>query len=445
LKGEAREAQPSTAPSAAAEFRGWIPTVSGRLSFSIFGRTLFPSRARFGNVSDGASRFLVVYQQHDASDIILPFRRVLAPYFVGRRGAFTFVLVAASETTPEDEAPQFWLTGAAFIFSDDAVWRETALPEIDDYIRELRAYHAASHSQLAQYANHSFNRVLDVCRSHCCFQVSVKISRRGRTEIVAPFPNAVATTAPRLPDDPNRRENIIHVLAAQIFFFLKNIGHHHQHHDPSTDTIVDLYRYSETDDINWRRNVLYSMYRAVIERKRIWHSTSFNDCIGVIAYAETFREVCKEELGDKANELPKYYGINAANSIRSTQSRVERELLVTQRRQDLIRNTLLAILSIVLSFSGLLKLTKTEIHDVADPSLLFVAGWIVSHFVPTICIFALLIFILSVYSRIGEYRISRRLVIIMRLIYGMPRPMALAVLTTLTVILGAGAVLVLTR
>ena len=45
------------------------------------------------------------------------------------------------------------------------------------------------------------------------------------------------------------------------------------------------------------------MYRTVIEYKRNPHSSSFDDCIGIIAYANTFTELCKEELGAEAGQV----------------------------------------------------------------------------------------------------------------------------------------------
>jgi hypothetical protein len=52
-------------------FRGWLPTITGRLSFSIFGQTSYPTKTRCANVADEHSRYLVIVQRRDTGDAIL--------------------------------------------------------------------------------------------------------------------------------------------------------------------------------------------------------------------------------------------------------------------------------------------------------------------------------------------------------------------------------------
>src|ERR1700684_2563434 len=73
-------------------FRGWLPTVSGRLSFTVFGHTLFPTRAITANPADPSFRCVTTYQRIYAGDTPWGLRwlvRALAGY----RANFIFVFV----------------------------------------------------------------------------------------------------------------------------------------------------------------------------------------------------------------------------------------------------------------------------------------------------------------------------------------------------------------
>ncbi len=352
-------------------FRGWIPTVSGRLSFSVFGHTLFPSRATCENVADPYHRYFTAYQQHDLSDVILPFKQTFSRFLLGRRGNCTLLVIARTE----DELPhtQFYFSGLAFIFFDSNTWANRILPLLQEYNRHLSMFYSLTRATLHQHANSEFEKIIDICASHSSFFAEIKISRRGTTDIWVPVPNATAPDAPSLPTNEVRRATLLHGLAAQLFFFLKNLGHHHQHHDGATDTIVDIHEINNDDDLTWRRNTLYSMYRTVIEYKRNPHSATFNNCIGIIAYAETFFQLCLEEIPlaeGNPDLLPIYYGDNTTNSIRSTQAGVERQRSERSRRLDIVRTTLLTIIAISISFAGLVRLSPEDFHITPDPWLI---------------------------------------------------------------------------
>jgi hypothetical protein len=44
-------------------YRGWIPTVSGQLSFQSIGNTVHPSPSVFSNATDKKTRFIIAYQK----------------------------------------------------------------------------------------------------------------------------------------------------------------------------------------------------------------------------------------------------------------------------------------------------------------------------------------------------------------------------------------------
>src|SRR6266849_3244457 len=111
-------------------FHGWIPTVSGALSFSTFGDVSHPPRAISANRTDRSNRYLVCYRARDCSDTILPLRSFFGPLFLNLRGKLWFVCVAESRTMPL--AGRETLLGRVFIFHDKKIWRKHVEPLVRD-------------------------------------------------------------------------------------------------------------------------------------------------------------------------------------------------------------------------------------------------------------------------------------------------------------------------
>jgi hypothetical protein len=168
----------------------------------------------------------------------------------------------------------------------------------------------------------------------------------------------------------------------------------------------------------------------------------FNDCIGIIAYANTFTSLCHEELdAEVRKKLPQYYGAHTAESIKSTQARIERELLVRRRRQDIIRNTLLAILSVVLSFAGLMRLTNLVVDVQPDPILIALVKWALTNAVITVLGFVLFILSIAAFSK-ARYidQLPRRLIAVLRLLQPFPRGFVIGILMFASIALALAAI-----
>jgi len=341
-------------------FRGWIPAVSGRLSFTVFGDTAHPTPAESANVADAKGRYLVSYQNRDAGD-------ALTPRLFKLEGDLWFVLIA--RTKDSSTFTQHYLCGPAFIFRDGQIWKDHVLPHIQEMQELLRNYREHVNGDLNVYAGSAFESLVSICRRLSSFYGYISASRTGTTDIEIPWPQSGSPEAPILPDTGPKREHILHKLSAQLFFFIKDLGHRHQHHNPFTDTIVDLHR-SDEEDIQWRLATLYAIYRKIIQYKRNPHIATFSHCIGLVAYARTFNLICEEELGsDKENLLPVYYSSEMVDSIKSTQARIERQFSVIQRQSDTIRNMVISITSLFIGFAGLIKLSNYQ-PDI-EPSWIF--------------------------------------------------------------------------
>jgi hypothetical protein len=76
------------------------------------------------------------------------------------------------------------------------------------------------------------------------------------------------------------------IIAAQFYYFVRDITHTHQHHHRDTDTILSIYK--STNDVDWRKNVLFSLYNHIIARKRTADLKESIDSLGILAYARAF-------------------------------------------------------------------------------------------------------------------------------------------------------------
>jgi hypothetical protein len=354
-------------PSGVRRFRGWIPTVSGRLSFSVFGNTANPTQAFSANVADRETRYLASYQVRDTSDVLLPARRIFGPLLFKTDGQFCFAFYATTEDIEQNS--QEYLIGKAFMFYGSSRAKEI-VPEIQVFQDYLRQFFHDNPNSLKSYCEDRFDLLMNYSEERCVFSADIRICRTGTTDIFIKWPLRPKPGAPQFPADAAR---LTHMLAAQIFFFLKDLGHRHQHHDQKTDTIVDLYEIDTDDDTGWRRSTLYNIYRKVIIYKRDPHISIFDHCLGLIAYADSFYKISLDEIGRESRKyLPKYYSKETIESIRSTQARAERQFANAQSRSDTIRNIILGVSGIFIGYMQLLQIIEYKIQ--MKPHWLIVKG-----------------------------------------------------------------------
>jgi hypothetical protein len=342
-------------------YRGWIPCVSGRLSFSVFGRTLHPTKAVWENLADHQLRYLLVFQRRNLSDAMIPSKGIDA--------RFVFVFIA--NTIQGKVRNQEYLIGKSFIFSDNRAWSSIE-KMLRSYQNDMRSFRTNSHAgvdpDLTSFIRNREGALIVSLESSAEFSADVCICRTGTVDLKADLAILDKSGTPNLPSEHLLKNARLRTISAQIFFFLKDIGHTHQHHDSSTDTITDIHSFDGTPqgDLSWRCNTLYNIYRKVIEYKRNPHASTFNDCLGLIAYADTFRGICEEELGIHKQQpplksgLPVYYSNQIEQSISATQEKHERILLENRYRADIVRNFIIAIVGVIISYLGLMQFAEID-------------------------------------------------------------------------------------
>ena len=93
-------------------FKGWVPTVGGRLSFELVGQTSHPSKTYPPiNVEGERSRYIVCYQKRNLGDALFP---SLLEFLRLNRSSLMFVCFASSSNVAEDDDAS--LEGRIMIF-----------------------------------------------------------------------------------------------------------------------------------------------------------------------------------------------------------------------------------------------------------------------------------------------------------------------------------------
>lgn len=344
-------------------FKAWIPNISGRLSFSAFGNTTFPTRAITSNIEVNRERYLLCYQKRETIDVVLPLPKflesIIARTFFGLDGRFWFVCIA--RTYLDQYFDQERLVGKLCIFWPKTTWRHENEYRIKRVQRMMNDY-----SQNPDFTDckkitmlSAFERLFNEIEKYSMFNASFSTLRTGTTEISFGKENFMKNG--EFFENLSRDEQIKfwRLLSAQFFYFLRDIGHRHQHHDPSSDTLVELYPLSKDNPSLWRRYTLFAIYRRVIDLKRHPNAERFDDIMGLVSYADSFHKICQQELGSK-HELPVYYSENIRQSVEAVDKSFYRKHQQNQTKFSNWINVILFIVIILFSFLGLLSLANNE-------------------------------------------------------------------------------------
>jgi hypothetical protein len=374
----------------ATHYRGWIPTITGQLSFSHFGKCeVYATRSV--NRADPNKRFLVSSQQRSTWDVLVPFRRHLGEFFTGLKGQLHFVCYAETKPTADPADNQGMLVGRVFIIQTGARWDQAVSPELDRTVDELNAYaYSATAVPIAEHFDHRLATLDAICTVNCAFQGSFHLKRSGVIDVFIDEHVKTAPDAPRFPEDELPRRHVRHILAAQLFSFIRDIGHQHQHHNPKTDTIVDLYEFPDGDDLTWRKHTLYGIYRRIISYKRRAVVDHQLMSLGLLAYAKAFRNVCAAE---KIDGLPQYNDDETRESIMATEARVRHAEQKRQDRIGVVRTVGFGLAALIVSIAGLVKLGAGDQPQITvAPELVWFTKAVTEHPLALITVLATLFY-----------------------------------------------------
>lgn len=227
---------------------GWIPCITGRLSFSVIGRFQNNIERIYTRDTDNVNLFC---QEHrNPRDGIFERKKrlsFLSSILSNKIEDLKFIFVA----TGRAGASGFFrkVKGKVFIILG-------ARQEINFSERFL-----------------SKNGI---------FCTDVTIERNGRCY----FKNGKVFNNVRW-NDGSSVDEVVEYLTSQAFMYLRDVFHRHRHHSPTTDTIIDIY---PANGPSWQKKIIFDLTRYIIKYASRNSSGSYENAMGTLAYLKAFRE-----------------------------------------------------------------------------------------------------------------------------------------------------------
>lgn len=319
-------------------YAGWIPTITGQLSFSLIG---------MGGAAPGCVTANVEFHDpevgHPRRRVAVIKRRVTrdlpATFFpipeIFRSIAAEFILLG--ETRPA--ARPVIRNGKVYSRADEIgvlTGEILVVPHHDELrVAEKRLVQRAR-SRIAAIGDATPRAVIgtnaalnveiedwiaDAARS------GLKLAR-ARFELyrTGEFRLNMAASLPVASGEVEDQAEFDAILASQIYYFVKDIAHRHYHHRPASDNLLPLTRVTADDDLAWRRETLWSLARAVLEMRRSGNLPGHKSALGVLAYAEAFqgllarvhRSVAPAEEFELTDEIACYDFTHTRQSLDAT-------------------------------------------------------------------------------------------------------------------------------
>lgn len=332
-------------------YKGWIPTVAGRLSFSIIGDVSHPTRPVKCNISDEKNRFIITFQKRVKLDGTVPFKALVYRHIFRREGDIKYVCIGKCSDIPSDGDDK--LEGFVFMFAEKIIWKNHVYDKLKEIQNQLSSYDKSTDGDLIGYANEKYKNIKEHLKEYASFFCEYSISRQGELILfpASPSPNNAYWIPPH--DSENE-----HNLYSQIYFYLKDIIHHHQHHKPHTDTVLDVFRCSMEDDYEWRCSVIRSLLRKIVQFKRHTRSEVLASSRGTLAYANAFRDIERNNEKAKKELKPKYNSETLLMSIESSESKHRLQEVSRAGKMETFRSLSLTFIGLIVSTAALLSLPK---------------------------------------------------------------------------------------
>jgi hypothetical protein len=144
-----------------------------------------------------------------------------------------------------------------------------------------------------------------------------------------------------------------------------------------SDTILIL-QDRRNDDIQWRKNVIYSLHYAIIRFKRDPDARSALRAMGILAYCNSFTECCKTKLKDQFAGFPEFNNDSLLLSLRAKSNEISTaEQIISNRhnaelaKASTSRTIALALVAILIAGIAILIQPRISAQEKSEFPLLF--------------------------------------------------------------------------
>jgi hypothetical protein len=319
------------------EYRGWIPNVAGRLSYSTIGSTGYPDKCSGYNLKtlDGG-RILVQMQRRQLDDsVILP--RLFAPYLRSDASFYFFIVGELQQSTEK-------LTGHIAMMLKSS-------PRLQDAMNCAKDNKIESREKLTEITSSE------------TYSASFILERDGYLKIVLKdLPNAEFNAF------SGEKKDKLLALAAELYFFIRDITHHHNHHAQSSDRILDIVAYDAANSgamankqDEWLTKSFTDLRNRIIAMRRTKSGISASP-IGILAYAESLQEIYARRKINDPTHYPGRQCVDDANlklirqSIEASDRTHTEEGLELQRRVAWLAQIFLPLVGVMLAWTSLMQI-----------------------------------------------------------------------------------------
>ena len=225
-------------------FVGWVPSVTGRLSFS-----------QIGNLSDSGVSFAEAYYDEYSG----------------------YVFCIQDRTKILDDSIYGIFSAVSKLFNARTVFELDAIaPAVGDEFPELIGTIRCHGGRTITKASLTDKSILSEKE---LFKVRFKLKRCGQVRLFGiEFTDLVLNYGKFTTSDKS-------YLYAQCYIFLKDMVHRHRHHDSADDTFVEMRRYNR----GWKKGIAFQLMRRIIKRPIKNDPESFQEALGVLAYLKSFQ------------------------------------------------------------------------------------------------------------------------------------------------------------
>ncbi len=305
-----------------------MPTVNGRLSFKLIGETRYPSDAEYANSADASHLYVAALQRRQLSDVL--FEPFLGPLF-GYSGHFEFVLCARARRAPT--SPDSKLIGRIFLFHRRNFVATGAQDIFKSHIQYIRSLDpGANNSSLKQQYLSLSQELVGRCDLH----MDIVLNRDGilRLSRLKWANKQLKRNTEEFADEISF--DLEHNITDQIYFFIRDLTHQHQHHGNDADTIITTQRQSKPDDWNWALEIMYSLYFHIITVKRKEIPSEHVRALGILAYLQSYKSIVERRIENCGStvKLPKFDDAASKESIKATKDYIDFKLNEQKRNSD---------------------------------------------------------------------------------------------------------------
>ena len=296
------------------KYLGWIPNLRGRLSFSAIGTSTKPYPFKKSTKSE----FIIVSHDRFLNDSAIPrfIRQILftcrfSPFriiFLMMFHIFSFFkkyaigkllplrLLVALFASSTIEKLLFHSGDFQFIFIQDSKSSDEEI--ILGKVFVTKSTFSLNKVLCIQGENSTYSQMEQILKGSSIVHASIELPRNGILSIDDVWFEEIKQDKLRwiTKTDGFSYEKFKDDAVSQVYYFMKDLCHQHQHHDSKSDILLPLVKDNSQNSYKELTNeVLKSLYRTILKMRRTHSEDDYYSMKGMMAYVTSFKEIMSQK------------------------------------------------------------------------------------------------------------------------------------------------------